>query len=177
MHFKLKFYVLQKRSTAFYVFRNIWKGTQENKSKSIAVPLHKSLVHPHLGNYVLLFSALKRNRTRKKLNRDDQRNASTRSLQMFQGCNRDLKNHMGHGKGWPGLTDKQTTKGPELKMTEAWESISYSSFTPPIPAEARYRDGHLVWASTSTHTGRCPEKTKHWESLTELCLITTIIKA
>lgn len=67
MHFKLKFYALQKRSTAFYVFRNIWKGTQENKSKRIAMPLHKSLVHPHLGNYVLLLSALKRNRARKKL--------------------------------------------------------------------------------------------------------------
>lgn len=30
------------------------------------MPLHKSLVHPHLGKYVL-FSALKQNRTRKKL--------------------------------------------------------------------------------------------------------------
>jgi len=30
----------------------------KKKKKSIAVPLRKSPVHPHLGNYVLLFSPL-----------------------------------------------------------------------------------------------------------------------
>lgn len=65
------------------------------------MPLHKSPVHTHLGNYVLLFSPLKHNTIElaENENKDDQRYESTSSLQMFQGYNRGLQNHEGHGEG------------------------------------------------------------------------------
>lgn len=183
MHFKLKFYVLQKRSTAFYVFRNIWKGAQENKSKSIATPLHKSLVHPHLGNYVLLFPALKWNRTRKKLR--IKMIKGTQAEEAFR-CSRVQQRPTKPRGAWERLTRinwQANHKGPWTENNRGLgKHHSYSNFTPPIlaaghTAQTWYRDGHLVWACTSAHTGRCPEKMKHWESLTGLCLITTIIKA
>jgi len=59
----------------------------KKKKKSIAVPLRKSPVHPHLGNYVLLFSPLEWDTTEleEKENKDEQRYESTSSLQILQG--------------------------------------------------------------------------------------------
>lgn len=77
------------------------KELKKNKRESIAVPLRKSPVHPRLGNYVLLFSPLKQDmiELEENENKDDQRYESTGSLQMFQGYNRGLRNHEGHGEG------------------------------------------------------------------------------
>lgn len=77
-------------------------GKELMKIEEKAVPLCKSLVHPHLGNYVLLFSPLKRDTIeleKKNENEDDQKYESTSSLQMFQGYNRGLQNHEGLGEG------------------------------------------------------------------------------
>lgn len=70
-----------------HIFRKIWKGTEKTKSNSTAVPLYKSLIHPHLCNYVLLFSPIKQGiiELQENENKDDQRNETESSLQMFQG--------------------------------------------------------------------------------------------